>query len=249
MIYDVTGTATEVAAGNTAAMTQAANITVTDDATVAEAAIIYGFNNTTVYAVSDAFSAIQTENAGGSDFLSSATSIAVSDVSGGEKVILTGANAGTAIDFTDDAATLPQAQLVAINSASLALTAADTITVTGATASACDFAQATEIDLLNTGDTITFDSNAAALNATSFEDVFGTNGVLATAGDTVTVTADGTTTVAASEASNVFSFVASGGSNFDMISGLSTADTLNVLTADGTTTGSYLTAAEANAGC
>lgn len=107
--------------------------------TVAEA---QSFTGTEDYAIADDLGAILTENANdaGSEELDSATAITVNDL-GGEEIELTSldsttSTAGTAVNFTDDAATLSSDQLSTITGSGagefgLGLTDADAITVTG----------------------------------------------------------------------------------------------------------------------
>ncbi len=82
-----------------------------------------------------------------------------------------------------------------------------------------------------------------------FKDVFETAGVLATASNTITVNAAGTTTeVTATAATDIFVFTATSVDNFATINGLTIDDQINVIDADGTAAGDYNITAEDNAG-
>lgn len=112
------------------------------------------------------------------------------------------------IAFASGSVTLTETQLKSIATAKVALTAADTITVTDVTATGGKFAEADTINLLNTGDIITADSNAITLTAANYKAVFNTAGVLATAGDAITVNTLTGATVAATAATDTFVFAA-----------------------------------------
>lgn len=145
----------------------------------------------------------------GNATLANANSISITDGSlAGEKITLTGLSStapATAINFTDDAATLTQAELITItgngqNEFNLALTEDDVITVTGVTSA--EFEAVT--DELSDNDTV--DLNVATtLTATNYVDAFTTKGIAATAGDEITVNTL-TDTVAATAANDTFDF-------------------------------------------
>ncbi|WP_373034912.1 beta strand repeat-containing protein [Sulfurimonas sp.] len=142
--------------------------------------------------------------------LANATEIRMGITAGAENVTfdnLTAAAAATLIDFVDNGVTLTETELVAIvtTGTPILLTDADIITVTMVTGTGTDFSKAAEIDKLNTGDKIDLDISTTLL-AANYKDVYGTQGILATTTDTITITSDGTTPVAATAAIDTFKF-------------------------------------------
>ncbi|MFD2113180.1 beta strand repeat-containing protein, partial [Thiorhodococcus fuscus] len=257
--YDLEDTAANLAGANATVLDGARNITASTDATVSEAGTIVDATNSgsMEYDVSDTLSNLLGVAADGttpgsdelaSSKIASTITITAELTANDEEVTFTGltsetatpASDASAIDFVDNEATLSQTELAAISTASITLTDADVITVNSVIMSGGDFSEAAAIDLLNNNDVISFSGGSAAINAANYKDVFNTQGVAATSTDTISVTADGTSTLIATDAIDVFTLVAADASNFDSIAGLSTSDKLNVLAADGSTAGSYL---------
>ena len=111
------------------------------------------------------------------------------------------------IAFDDAAGTLTQANFKDVfTTQGMVTTVADVITVTNVTTASGDFAEAATIDLLDTSDIITFDSNAGTLAAANYTDVFETQGILATSDDTITVNTLNGATLAGTAATDVFDF-------------------------------------------
>jgi hypothetical protein len=135
--------------------------------TIAQAALL-DLSGGGSYNIKDTLSAVLTEAAGGSSVLASAAQLSVTFTSGTEVVTLTGLDASTApsaIDFSDDAATLTLTEFNALAAASVALTGADTITLDAVNGDDVSGTTLTGVDTITaaTGETVTVTIAQAAL--------------------------------------------------------------------------------------
>jgi len=177
------------------------NLTI-DAAKSPTSALADGVAENAEYSIVDGIQKVLDENVGGSSILSNANQITVNGLGDpldeAETITLTGLtanDAGTAINFTDNDATLIVDALVGITGSSepvgpmlamgygLALTDADVITVTGVTSENL----ATVTGELSDNDIVDF-SEPVTLTAADFNAAFATKGISATAGNEITVT-------------------------------------------------------------
>ena len=245
--YNLSDTATALASSDV--LNGAMSITASDAANVVQAETIADATNTgpTSFNVGDELSSVlnvaASATANSKNGLADAGTITINDLAGGSEVVefdsLNADAAAAIITFVNMSATLSQTELGTITAANLSLNDADAITVTGVTTLNGDFTNAAAIDLLDNNDTITFDGNAATLDAVNYNDVFGA-GISATAGDEIIVTMGGLA-VAGSAANDTFAFAGNEtGANVTNF-GMEGVDTIDLSAVSATTTTTEVT--------